>query len=459
MAERAPTPHLRSDPPAKPAELVSVVIPASKEAGTLSELIRRVRAVLQSCARSIEIIVVVPSPDDPGAEIARAGGARVIVQMRPGYGGALKEGLIAVRGDYVITMDADLSHPPEAIADIMAQREKAGVVIASRYVAGGDSSRMTAKRALLSRILNGVYRRILAVPVLDMSSAFRGYQRRVIDELTLESEKYDVLEEILVQSYSLGWDVIEIPFDYQPRAGGRSHARVMGLVPHFLSTLYRLWVMRNGFASADYDSRAYDSLVVPQRYWQRRRYQIVTEMAGADPNRLDIGCGSSRIIQSAPESVGLDVEQAKLRFLRKTNSRLVRGSCFDLPFADHSFSTIVNSQMIEHVPYAATMFTELNRVLKPGGTMVIGTPDYARAAWRITEWIYSRFLPYAYADDHITHYTRYRLTEELARAGFATIRYEYILGGELVMQCVKREERRADALHTEAQIPREEGVR
>jgi dolichol-phosphate mannosyltransferase len=458
MADRAPIPDPRSDPPTK-ADLVSVVIPASEEAGTLPELLRRVRAALASHARSIEIIVVVPTPEDPGADIARADGAKVIVQMRPGYGGALKEGLIEARGDYVITLDADLSHPPEAIADIMAHREDAGVVIASRYVAGGDSSRMTAKRAFLSQILNGVYRRILAVPILDLSSAFRGYQRRVIDGLSLESEKYDVLEEILVQSYSLGWDVVEIPFDYQPQSGGRSGAKFLGLVPNFLSTLYRLWVMRNGFASADYDSRAYDSLVVPQRYWQRRRFQIVNEMAGADKDRLDIGCGSSRIIQNAPESVGMDIEQAKLRFLRKTNSRLVRGSCFHLPFADHTFSTIVNSQMIEHVPYAATMFTELNRVLKPGGTMVIGTPDYGRAAWRITEWIYSRVLPYAYADDHITHYTRYRLTEELARAGFATLRYEYILGGELVMLCVKREERRADSLHSESPNSGEAGVR
>jgi len=451
MAQRAPTPH--PDPSAKPVDLVSVVVPASEEAATLPELLRRVRAVLQVHARSTEIIVVVPSPEDPGAAIARADGAKVVVQMRPGYGGALKEGLLAARGDYVITMDADLSHPPEAIADIMAHRHEAGVVIASRYVAGGDSSRMTAKRALLSRILNGVYRRILAVPVLDMSSAFRGYQRRVIDGLSLESEKYDVLEEILVQSYSLGWNVVEIPFDYQPLSGGRSGAKFLGLVPHFLSTLYRLWVMRNGFASADYDSRAYDSLVVPQRYWQRRRFQIVTEMAGADPDRLDVGCGSSRIIQSAPESVGMDVEQAKLRFLRKTNSRLIRGSCFHLPFADHCFSTIVNSQMIEHVPYDAGMFTELNRVLKLGGTMVIGTPDYGRAAWRIIEWLYSRLLPYAYADDHITHYTRYRLTEELARAGFATLRYEYILGGELIMQCVKRTECGADAASEERPTP------
>jgi len=439
MAERAPTPPLTLIPEAPAVDLVSVVIPAWNEAETMPELLRRIRAVLEPLARATEILIVVTAPDDRTAEAARAGGAEVVVQKRPGYGGALKEGLLASRGEYVITMDADLSHPPEAIAQILAHRNEAEVVIASRYVAGG-SAQMSSSRALLSRILNLVYRRVLAVPVRDMSSGFRGYQRRTLDELTLESEKYDILEEILVKIYSLGWHVVEIPFDYQPRIAGSSHANVVNFTPHFLSTLLRLWTMRNSFTSADYDSRAYRSLVYPQRYWQRRRFQIVSEMAGDTPDRLDIGCGSSQIIQSSPEAVGLDIEVSKLRFLRKTNRHLVRSTCFRLPFADHSFSSLVNSQLIEHVPYDRRLFLELNRVLKPGGTLVIGTPDYGRAVWRIIERIYKLLLPYAYGDDHITRYTRYRLTEELANAGFATLRYRYVLGGELIMQCVKREE-------------------
>jgi dolichol-phosphate mannosyltransferase len=445
VTERAPTASSSPVPKAPAVGLVSVVIPAWNEAETMQELLGRIRAALEPLAREIEILVVVPAPEDAAAEAARAGGAEVLVQMRPGYGGALKEGLLASRGEYVITMDADLSHPPEAIPQLMAHRDDAEVVIASRYVAGG-SAKMPSVRALLSRILNLIYRRVLAVPVLDMSSGFRGYQRKILDELALESEKYDILEEILVKSYSLGWHVLEIPFDYQLRAAGKSHANVVGFTPHFLSTLLRLWTMRNSYTSADYDSRAYDSLVVPQRYWQRRRFEIVNEMAGDEARRLDIGCGSSRIIQSHPESVGLDLEISKLRFLRRTNRRLVRSSCLRLPFADHSFSVVVNSQLIEHVPYDRSLFLEMNRVLTPGGTLVIGTPDYGRAAWRIIEWLYKMLLPYAYGDDHITHYTRYRLTEELANAGFAITRYRYILGGELIMHCVKREERRGDAL-------------
>ena len=98
---------------------------------------------------------------------------------------------------------------------------------------------------------------------------------------------------------------------------------------------------------------------------------------------------------------------------------------------------LVSSQLIEHVPYDRSIFLEMNRVLRPGGTLVIGTPDYGRAAWRITEWLYKVLLPYAYGDDHITHYTRASLADELARTGFAVRRTAYVLAGELVMQCVK----------------------
>ncbi len=419
--------------------LVSVVTPAWNEAPTMPELLRRIRAALDPVAAKVEIIVVVPSPDDPTATAARENGARVLYQKRPGYGGALKEGLLAAKGDYVVTMDADLSHPPESIPEIFARRSEAEIIIGSRWVEGGSAD-MSAWRFALSQILNTIYRRVLAVPVLDMSSGFRVYHRRILEQLDLESEKYDILEEILVKCYSLGWRVVEAPFDYQPRVAGQSHASAIGFAPHFLLTLVRLWSMRNTFDSADYDSRAYDSLVPPQRYWQRRRYALLKEMSGDARRKLDIGCGSGRFIQSEPEAVGLDLSLPKLRFLRRSNKKLIRATCNSLPFADASFDVVVNSQLIEHVPYDAEIFREMNRVLVLGGTLVVGTPDYGRLAWRITEAVYKFVLPYGYGDDHITHYTRFRLLEELARAGFATLGYRYVGGGELIVKCVKREE-------------------
>ena len=82
----------------------------------------------------------------------------------------------------------------------------------------------------------------------------------------------------------------------------------------------------------------------------------------------------------------------------------------------------------------------LNRVLEVGGTLVIGTPDHDALAWRIIGGVYQWVLPFASRDEHITQYTRYRLTEELAQTGFAIVGYRYIAGGEMIMECVKRED-------------------
>ena len=148
--------------------LVSVVIPAWNEAETMEELLRRLRAVLDPRAKASEVLVIVPSPDDPTVAVAEAAGARVLVQSAPGYGGALRDGLLAARGDYIVTMDADLSHPPETVADLLAHRDEAEVVVASRYVAGGSAD-MPWGRAFLSRLLNLIFRRVLAVTVRDLS--------------------------------------------------------------------------------------------------------------------------------------------------------------------------------------------------------------------------------------------------------------------------------------------------
>ncbi len=421
------------------ADFVSVVIPAADEAANIPLLLKRVYAVLNQCATKHEVIVVVPSPQDPTGDVARSAGAKVLVQKRPGYGGALKEGILATHGRYIVTMDADLSHPPEKIAELLEHRDEAEIIVCSRYVAGG-SAQMSQGREILSRILNLVYSRVLAVPVRDMSSGFRLYQSHIFNELTISGEKYDVLEEILVKTYTLGWKVAEIAFDYMPRASGVSHASALGFAPQFLATLFHLFKIRNHFQSADYDSRAYNSRLLPQRYWQRRRHKIITEMVGQAEPRLDVGCGSSHMIQSSPATIGLDIARPKLRFLRSTNPLLVQGDTFHLPFSDGTFEAMIHSEVLEFIPDDRRVFTELNRVLKIGGTLVIATPDYARVQWRVIELLYKYLLPNSYRDQDITHYTRHKLTEALADAGFGVIRYQYIMGGELIIRCAKREE-------------------
>jgi ubiquinone/menaquinone biosynthesis C-methylase UbiE len=298
---------------------------------------------------------------------------------------------------------------------------------------------MPLHRKLLSRVLNRFFALGLGLPVRDLSSGFRLYGARVLRELELQGRNFDILEEILVKAYAAGWKVVEIPFTYYPRDRGSSHARIFRFGIALLRAFGRLWPLRNSIESADYDERAFYSKIPLQRYWQRRRHQIITHMARGGGRTLDVGCGSSVILQSLNNAVGLDVLQNKLRYMRRYDVPLVRGSIFALPFADATFDCVVCSQVIEHIPGDPVIFTELARVLRPGGLLILGTPDYATIGWRVIEPLYGFFAPGGYKDEHITHYTKATLSELAPRFGFQLIDHAYVFRSELVLALRKLE--------------------
>jgi dolichol-phosphate mannosyltransferase len=111
---------------------LSIVIPAMNEAENLSRLIPQTWHTVERIGCKTEIIVVVGSSTDQTATVARENGAIVVEQVSKGYGGALVEGFAAANGEYILTMDADLSHTPVFIGTLWAARETADVLIASR---------------------------------------------------------------------------------------------------------------------------------------------------------------------------------------------------------------------------------------------------------------------------------------------------------------------------------------
>jgi len=254
----------------------------------------------------------------------------------------------------------------------------------------------------------------------------------------LEGTNFEILEEILVKAHAAGWRIVEIPFTYYPRDSGSSHARVVAFGMDLLRAFFRLWKLRNSIESADYDERAFYSLIPLQRWWQRKRHQIICEWARGAGKTLDIGCGSSVILQSINDVVGLDILHNKLRYMRRYDVPLVRASIFALPVGDARFDCVVCSQVIEHIPYDDVIFTELGRVLRPGGLLILGTPDYATIGWRTIEPLYGFFAPGGYKDEHITHYTREDLIATCRRFGFDLEGVAYVFRSELVLALRKR---------------------
>jgi dolichol-phosphate mannosyltransferase len=435
---------------------LSVVIPAWREADNLAKLLPQLRQVLSELEMSLscnspgaaspggvrtvdyEIIVVDNCSPDATAEVCEANGVVLLQQTEPGYGGALWAGFDRAAGDYVLTMDADLSHVPDFVPAMWDRRDDAELVIASRYVPGGGAE-MPWYRHILSVILNVVYTKALDLPVEDISSGFRLYHADVLRALDLQSNDFDALEEILIKCYAEGCKIVEFPFQYVPRDEGRSKVRLLQFGISYLKTLFRMWRLRNSIASADYDARAFDSPIPFQRYWQRRRYAIITGMVDQSKPCLDIGCGSSRILGALHDhSVGVDVSLGKLRYARCYSRPLVHASAFALPFADGAFEQLVCSQVIEHLESGVQPLLEMARVLKDGGVLILGTPDYGRASWVIIERLYKLFAPNAYADEHITHYTHDSLGDSLTALGFHLERTEYVLKSEMILLLTKR---------------------
>ena len=421
----------RTDPPE-----LSVVIPVWNGEHSLGKLLPGLSTVIEATVpRQSEVIVALPDGDPAAALVERSGG-HVVPFKNAGYGAALNAGLAAARGRWVITMDADFTHSPDFVRTLWLRRREADVLIASRYVPGAVAE-MPLSRRVLSRTLNRLYRTVLALPHRDLSSGFRMYGRAVLEDVgPATAEGLDALQEILVKAFSQGWKILEVPLFYR-QFRGWTGGRLAELSAGYLTTLGRLVALRNSVKAADYDHRAFDSWIPLQRYWQRARFRVIRGMVDGATGILDIGCGSSRIVQTLPQAVGLDMQIRKLRWLRAPGRQLVQGSLSDLPFADESFDAVICSEVIEHIPRDRIDLTDMVRVLAPGGRLVLGTPDYGRWIWRTLESLYKKVFPQGYATEHINPYTRRELRMEIEKLGLVVLDVQYVGGSEMIFKAVK----------------------
>ncbi|HEY0346575.1 MAG TPA: glycosyltransferase [Pyrinomonadaceae bacterium] len=222
---------------------LSIVIPALNEAENLRLLLPLIREVIDELGVRAEVIVIDGGSTDDSKSVAHHLDAHVVEQSERGYGGALLAGFAAATAPYVVTMDADLSHPPVFLKDFWLKRSDADLLIASRYVAGGRAD-MAISRRILSTILNRTYALLLGMKLRDLSSGFRMYDRKVLATLDLRARDFDALEEILVRIHINNGRIKEVPFHYQVRHSGRSHAKLLRFGWAYSRTLLRMCRLR-----------------------------------------------------------------------------------------------------------------------------------------------------------------------------------------------------------------------
>jgi dolichol-phosphate mannosyltransferase len=204
--------------------MISLVIPTLNEAENIEPLLGRILC----CEPAPDEIVFVDDGSTDGTRerirsFTASAPVRLLERVAPqlGLSGAVIAGARAARGDLLVVMDADLSHPPERIADLLRPISSglADMVIGSRYVRGASTPGWPVWRKMLSRIAAG-----LAYPftgVHDSMCGFFAIRRTLLLELTPDAAGFKIAFEAIVGG-GRNLRVLEIPIVFRDRARGAS---------------------------------------------------------------------------------------------------------------------------------------------------------------------------------------------------------------------------------------------
>ena len=231
---------------------VWVTVPTLDEAENLDQLIQRLRAAVED----VHILIVDDNSGDGTAEKAEALGAElggIEVLRRPrkmGLGSAYRAGhaIGVARGyDVMIQIDADLSHDPAALPDLLAAVENgADLAIGSRYVPGGSVPNWPRRRLMLSVWGNRYAGFVLGLGVHDSTAGYRAYRAPLLRAMNIESTHstgYAFQIEMTYRALLAGGRIEEVPIAFTDRVRGTS--KMSGRIIVEAMTLVTLWALRD----------------------------------------------------------------------------------------------------------------------------------------------------------------------------------------------------------------------
>ncbi len=209
---------------------MSVVVPVYNEEGCLQELIDRTLAACRKCNIKFELLLIDDGSRDSSPEIMQKASMEnpeevisIILNRNYGQHSAIMAGFSQVRGDLIITLDADLQNPPEEIPNLLAAAKEGNDVVGTVR----QNRKDTMFRRYASKIVNKVAQKATGVDMCDYGCMLRAYRRHIVEAM-LQCRETTTFIPILSNSFAR--KTCEIPVSHAERAVGDSKYSLLKLI-------------------------------------------------------------------------------------------------------------------------------------------------------------------------------------------------------------------------------------
>lgn len=197
---------------------LSVIIPTMNEEKSIGLVIDEVKGAV-GASRELEIIVVDTDSKDRTRAIALEHGATVVDEPRRGYGRAYKTGFERASGEFIATLDADMTYPASEIPLLLERLDKDSLeFIATNRFAKMEKGAMGAKHRLGNWVLSVTARLLFRVRIKDSQSGMWVFRKSCLERLNVESDKMSFSEELKIEAFKK-LRAIEVPISYRVRLG------------------------------------------------------------------------------------------------------------------------------------------------------------------------------------------------------------------------------------------------
>jgi len=218
-------------------ESLAVVIPAKNEEETIGDVIDLVRDELSVYFNDVSFVVSSGSSDSTN-EIAAEKGTEIIRDGGRGLGEAMSRGLkkaVELDTDYILTIDSDLQFQPDEAPVLIENREKADLILGSRFLEDGVEYEMSVSHRIGNFILTGLVNTLTGLELTDAQTGYRFMTREVAKELRMVGT-HTYVQETIIDAHQNGFTMFEVPVKFAERESGGSKV-VSSISQYALRTL------------------------------------------------------------------------------------------------------------------------------------------------------------------------------------------------------------------------------